>query len=404
MISFGWLRELGRLRIAALALLVLGGGIGGAFGLGLLGVPAVETVENRFTGVSENTTTVGTSMDVSNPNPIGVQLGGTDIDYTVSMNDVAIASGAKQGVGLAQGNTTLEFSTRMRNGRIPAWWATHVANGETTQVVVDANVSHSLLGGRSVSVTQAETVETDIVGQFNSTETRPVDADRPFVSDPVLYINETRGSWDRGNLTRSETPLDVQFDVYNPKPVPYAVTKIGYDTRMNGITVGSGATEREYLIAPGERETVDVRTVIQNDRLDQWWVSHLRRNQNTTMYIDFYLVVEAAGQQFRIDVDAIDYETVIETDIFGNKASSPTGETTRERGDGTGTPAESGSDEGAGTPADTPTDGTGIEDGGLLGDGVSETPTAEQPDDGGPLSDGASETPTDDGGLLDGTL
>jgi len=211
--GFGRLGGLQQVGLAAAVLLAV---VVGAVGLGVVGTPGVETVENRFTGVSENTTTVGTVITVSNPNPIGVSLGGTTIDYTVSMNDVAMASGEKRGINLGRGNTTLQFSTTMRNDRIPPWWVSHITNGERTEVTIDANVTDSLAGDRSFTITQNRTVETDVLGQFNSTETRPVNASKPFVSDPVLYINETRGSWDRGAVTQSETPMDIEFDVYNP--------------------------------------------------------------------------------------------------------------------------------------------------------------------------------------------
>ncbi|WP_324662525.1 LEA type 2 family protein [Haloarcula sediminis] len=371
------MRELGRIQRVGIVALLLVGSIGGAFAVGVIGTPAVESVENRFTGVSENTTTVGTALTVSNPNPIGVSLGGTTVNYTVSMNDVAMASGQKRGIDLESGNTTLQFSTEMQNGKIPPWWVSHVRNGERTRVTVDADITDSLVGGRSVTLTQNRNIETDMLGAFNSTETRPVDADRAFVSDSVLYINETRGSWDREGVTRSETPMELAFDVYNPKPVPYAVSKIGYTTYLNDVRVGSGETDSGTLITPGERETIGVRNVIRNERLDEWWVTHLQRNQNTTMYVDFYLVVEGGGEQFRIDLDAIDYETAIETDLFGTKDQYPTGGDADPSGDPTADNntegGDSGSTDGTAAPSDdTPTDdesadGTATDDGGILG-------------------------------------
>jgi LEA14-like dessication related protein len=213
----------------------------------------------------------------------------------------------------------------MQNDRIPPWWVTHIDTGETTTVGIDATVTSSALGGRSVSVSQERTIETDLLSQFNSTETRPVDADQPLVSDPVLYINETRGAWDQGNLTQSETPLNLAFDVYNPKPYPYTITKVGYTIRMNDVTVGEGETDRGYVLGPDEETTLDANTAIRNENLDRWWVTHLQRSQQTDLYIDFYLVLEAGGEQFRVDLDSIDCQQEIETDIFGNKAQYPTG-------------------------------------------------------------------------------
>ena len=388
--------NIGRLQIVAAAVLVLGGSLGGAYALGIVGTPTVESVDNRFTGISENTTTVETALTVTNPNPVGVQLGGVGIDYTVYMNDVAMAEGSKQGLGIERGNSTLNFTTEMDNSRIPAWWVSHIRNGERTQVTIDATVSSSLLGGRSVSLSQNRTVETDIVGQFNSDETRPVNTSNPVVTDPALYINETRGSWDEDNVTASETPLDIEFDVFNPKAYPYTVTEIGYTVRMNDLTVGNGSTAREYVIGPQQTQTVGVDASIRNENLDEWWVSHLENNQVTDLYIDFYIVVDAGGEEFRIDLDAIDYRNTIETDVFGNKAAYPTG------ADGSTTTSGDDGDSASGT--ETPTDDGGVTDpvtdatdtvtgGGTATEGgTTETPT----DDGG-----TTETPTDDGGVVD---
>jgi hypothetical protein len=53
------------------------------------------------------------------------------------------------------------------------------------------------------------------------------------------------------------------------------------------------------------------------------------------MDIDFYLVVRSRGEQFRVDLDAVDYGTPIETDIVGDKAQYPTAGDTAASGDPT---------------------------------------------------------------------
>ncbi|AAV45799.1 membrane protein NosY precursor [Haloarcula marismortui ATCC 43049] len=275
---------MGRLKIVGVLVVAVAAVAGGSVALGVLGTPSVASVDNHFAGVSNQTTTVATDLTVTNPNPVGVQLGGVGLNYTVSMNGVEMAQGDRQGIGLGTGNSTLQFTTDMQNDRIPPWWVTHIDNGETTTVGIDATVTSSMLGGQSVSFSQERTIETDLLSQFNSTETRPVEADQPLVSDPVLYINETRGAWDQENLTQSETPLNLAFDVYNPKPYPYTITKVGYTIRMNDVTVGEGETDRGYVLNPGEKTTLEANTAIQNENLDRWWVTHLQRNQQTDLY------------------------------------------------------------------------------------------------------------------------
>ncbi|MEA5387342.1 LEA type 2 family protein [Haloarculaceae archaeon H-GB11] len=231
-----------------------------------------------------------------------------------------------------------------------------------------------------------------------------MNAGAPLVSDPVLYVNETRGSWGE-EVTRQQTPIDVAFDVYNPKVYPYAVSEIGYTIRMNGIPVGNGTTEDPATLTPKETTTIETTTTIDNDRLDEWWVSHLQQNQVTHLEIDFYAVVDPkdAGvlgdsvEPFRIDLESVDYETTIETDIFGTKTNNTS---PAEASDETSTPEST-------TTTDSPTttdggllsgsettengtdqilDGTTTDDGGdsILGDSQTET-----------TSSGSTATPTD---------
>lgn len=91
-------------------------------------------------------------------------------------------------------------------------------------------------------------VEVDVVGAFNSTERRSVNAGLPAVSDPVLYLKKTNGRSRTVDAERTE--VEMIFLVSNPKPYPVAVTEIGYKIRMNDMVMGEGTTTREYLI-PG---------------------------------------------------------------------------------------------------------------------------------------------------------
>ncbi|MFB6079423.1 MAG: LEA type 2 family protein [Haloferacaceae archaeon] len=351
-------------RIAALGLVVVVLVGVGLVAAGVLGAPAVTGVDNRFGGVNESTTTILSDLQVRNPNPIGVTLGGLTVDYAVHMNDVAMANGTKSGVEIHQGRSTLPFTTHMHNDRIPAWWVSHVRNGEQTTLRIDADVHSSLLGADFSTPQVQREVTTNVIGGFNSTETRPVNANAPLVSDPVLYLNETSGRW--GNVTRQRTEVETQFVLYNPKPYPITLTRIGYRVRMNDVRMGNGSTTRSYVIPPGETRTVNATTVLRTDRFDEWWVSHLKHDQTTDLRIDFFLTVDLANGgagTVRIPVDTLHH--TIETDIFDEKpdggggpskttpTTTPTRTRTHTRAGGTATP----------TPTATTTTGSG-----LLGD------------------------------------
>lgn len=239
----------GKPRAALTVLVLLVGAVVGAFLLGVVGAPSVTGVDNGFGGVNGTTTVIESRLSVHNPNPVGVILGGTTVDYAVEMNGVGMANGTKSGVSVPRGNSSLAFVTLLDNDRIPVWWARHVANGERT-------------------------VATDVISNFNRTETRPVNADQPGVEDPVMYVNETSGHW--GQVNRSATPIDASFVVYNPNTYPVVFTEVGYTITMAGertnasVPIGNGTSERSYAVEPKSTETLDLTTVIDNDHLDDW--------------------------------------------------------------------------------------------------------------------------------------
>jgi LEA14-like dessication related protein len=370
-------RGIGKLRAVVAVVVLLGASVGGAYAVGLVGMPSVAGVENRFAAVDDETTTIETELEVRNPNFFSVGLGGVSVNYTVELNGVRFADGRKEGVNLSTGNATLPFRTVMSNEQIPPWWTAHIRDGESSDLVVHATVHSSTLG-RSVELTPVNReVSTDLLSSFDSTETRPVNADQPVVSDPVLYVNETSAEW--GEVSSAETPIEMAFTVYNPKTTPYVVEAIGYDITMNGVPVGDGEIQKGAAIPPKTERTVEVETVVRNEELDAWWVSHLERNQVTDLRIDFYAKLDlGAVGTVRVPLDALTYTETIETDIFGNKEESG--------GGASGTAAPGGTDDA------TTADPTATEDGGstTTDGGLVPTPTEE------PTTTSTSTT-TDDG-------
>jgi LEA14-like dessication related protein len=309
-------RSLGVLTVALILVLAV---VAGAFAFDLVGQPTVVSSESRFAEVGPATTTIRTDIVIANPNPIGLNRGDATVSHTVRMNDVAVAAGTDRGLSLPPGRSTREITTRLNNSKIPRWWVSHVRNGERTQVTVRTQVSG--LFGEPTVVPRRETIETDLLAAFNSTETRPVNADVPFRSGPVLYVNRTNASW--GTVSETETPIDATLGVYNPLPVPVPITELGYTIRMNGVRVGNGTTDRTYILDSGRVTDVGTNATVDATRLDEWWVTHLRRNQSTTVTVDFSLRVDLpVVGNIRLPLDGVGYTTEFETDLLGTKNGS----------------------------------------------------------------------------------
>lgn len=308
-----------KIRAAVTVVAGLGLVVGGAFFAGFLGVPTVERIDNRFGAVNETDTAIETDLVVHNPNPIEIRLGQLSVNYMVSMNDIEMARGDKHGVAIGTGNATVNLTTYLQNERIPAWWVSHIRNDEQTDLTVTATVQSGTIGRSTTLQPAARSIETDVISQFNSSEDRPVNANAPVVSDPVLIIEETNATW--GTVTDEETPILIEFDTYNPKASPVVVSNVGYNITMNDVQVGQGETENAVTIPGKTSRVVETPTVVDNERLDEWWVTHLENDQTTELRIDFYAEVEPPGtsETIRVPLDDMTYTKTIETDMFGTK-------------------------------------------------------------------------------------
>ncbi|KTG10308.1 hypothetical protein AUR64_12080 [Haloprofundus marisrubri] len=346
-----WSGSIAVVLVAAVAALVV------ASAFGYVGAPGVTEISNRIVAVDDETTTIETNITVRNPNPLGVSIDGATIDYGVRMNEVAMASNRRTGLRIGRGNSTLSFRTEMRNERIPEWWVTHVRNDERTVLRVDADAGYRGVNATFEGPTVEREIRTDIVSGFNSTQTRPINASQPFVPDPILYVNETSAQW--GEVNESATPIRTSFVVYNPQSVPVTVSELGYDIRMNGVRVGQGSTNREYVVGPKQTQRIDATAVIRNGRLDEWWVTHVRRGEVTTLTIDFSAAVRLPGD-VRVDLplEDVQYSQTVRTDVFGSETTA--GQTNGSSASSEATADGSGSD---GSTSDNSTDNSSTSNG-----------------------------------------
>lgn len=318
--------------------------IGVLFLGGVLGFPGVTDIQNGFGTVNDSTTVVETDITVNNPNPFALPVGGVGVDYSVTMNDIAFGEGQKDGIGLPAGESSFTLRTYLNNSKIPAWWVSHIRNDEQTAVEVSADISTGI--GYSMSQKPVDrTLRTDILGTFNTTEDQPVNANAPFVEDPVVVIRQRNATF--GEVSRSETPIEITFVVYNPKNVPIVLSELDYDMTMNDVDVGEGQTSETYVIEPKSTEQIETTARLKTTRLDEWWVSHLQNDQVTRLFIDFSarLSVEGLGAT-TVPMEGLDYETFFETDFFAtkNQTSGNGGSQTSTDDGGTATMTTDGTD------------------------------------------------------------
>ena len=377
--------------VAVITVLVVG-----LAALGVIGAPAVEDVNNSFGEVNDEETVIETDLIIDNPNPIGVAVGGASVNYSVTMNEVHMATGGLDGIAIDRGQSPVPLNSSMENEGITDWWLSHVEADETTDVAIDATLTTERFD-RDVDYTHTTTVDTDILSGFESEEPRELNADHVLVDDPILIVEETDATW--GEVTATETPIEKEFLLYNPNQEPYVITEMGYEISMNEVSVGEGETDRTLIIEGHSHETLGLETAIDATTLDEWWVTHLdeerQGHQVSELRIDFWAVIELPdGQQIELDLDALTYEDYIGTDIFdegGDVGVTP--DEVDDRNDSDDGDEATDDDREADDGNDTTTDDDQAND---SGDDDSDDADDETTDD-----DSTDEDADDDGGLLD---
>jgi LEA14-like dessication related protein len=317
------------------------------FVLGIVGTPSAGLVDAGDWGaVTDERTEVVTTVWVDNPNPVGVAFGESlTVDYAIVMNGVVLAEGEQSDIAVPAGNSTERIRTDLVNDRLADWWVEFVRADETIELAVDGTltVRAGPLGERTVPVEPPNrTILADdrpVVGALSAsanatsgTYTESVEAsdvDDTVVDDvglagdgSVTVGYEVRRGWATwGAVTDEETVVVFHLLVHNPGdvPVPAAPNGIGLAVDTNDVRLLETESDEftlrsvgpDAVIQPGETREVTVSVTMDNERVDDWFTSHVREDagpgtEATAVSSGFQVVFEepATETTFRLPRDS----------------------------------------------------------------------------------------------------
>jgi len=275
--------------------------------------PTVESVENEFGDVTEESAVIHTRVVVRNPNDRTIS--GATISYAVEMNGIEVATGKRSGVTLRPGRNVLELTTGLDNGKIPQWWPTHVERNETTTLTTTARASFATLPFSVELPAQKQVIETSFLSSLQNDTAGEME----LAGEPLLAVADQRATW--GEATAERTPAQLRTTVTNRHDRPIRMDGVAYTVRMNGVVVGSGVDDG-FVLDPGETREVTVDAAIDPARMQQWWVSHLQRDQTTRIDVDVAGVVEQGGEQYRVPLAALGSRSIVSTDMLGEEGTT----------------------------------------------------------------------------------
>ncbi|PSP99446.1 hypothetical protein BRC89_04685 [Halobacteriales archaeon QS_4_70_19] len=277
--------------------------------------PVVQSVQTEFGAVTEETTAAETEVVVTNPNDQQFP-GAASLDYEIYMNSVAVADGSEGGIGLDPGRNVINFTARLDNGKIPAWWVTHVNNDEQTVVSTQASVGVAGLGASLPP--QNRSIETDLLDAFANDSTSTV----AVADQEIMTVSDQRADW--GTADAGRTPIAFSVGLENVHNRSVRLDGTEYRIVMNDVTVGEGRTDDSIVLDPGESDTFTANAALDTPKMEQWWISHLRDDQTTRLRVEVYGLVHDDGEFERVPLNVFDRRIRFETDFLGEEPTRVT--------------------------------------------------------------------------------
>jgi LEA14-like dessication related protein len=302
------------LLVAGLLVVVATAGVGVALSYD---APEVRETTSAFDNVSEDEADVQTRIVLNNPNTRAYP-GQFDLGVIVTLNGIEVANGAKRGVRIEPGRNELQTTARFDNTKIPAWWVTHINNGEQTAMETRARVRpYGLPLGPTITA-QNRTITTDLLGPLGDEGRSTV---RLGDSD-VLVVGNQRAQWREAD--EETTPLEFSNDLENVHNRTVSLDGTDYVVQMNGVIVGQGETNDGITLEPGESSTLTVNAALDTPKMQEWWVTHLRNGESTDLTIEVFAVIDDGEERKRLPLTVFERRATFETDLLGTGETSVT--------------------------------------------------------------------------------
>ncbi len=121
-----------------------------------------------------------------------------------------------------------------------------------------------------------------------------------------------------GKVTSPTTEIITKVTVYNPNPVPLPLKDILTEIYMNDVKMGEGSALKAEIKANSE-STIIISTKLENGRIPEWWVTHIKNNEKSKMTVKGYLVFDLKVTEFKYPIEL---SNPIETNILAGLSSN----------------------------------------------------------------------------------
>lgn len=321
-----------------------------ATGGAVVATSSVPTFEVKDIGdvesVSENQTTIESEVSVNNSNFYPIPAGFVGVSYDTSIDGIEIVNGEVNPPSVKSRQVTdVSFNSTIDNRKIPDVWVSYLESNESAQVKLNATIGITSPIKKDVYTASinrqiepenppVQSALSESASSLEGNYTRNVSlSDNPLTSgleidaSVVVGYRVENATMYVKDVEKNRTTLILDMKLRNPSktvPVPSEPDNLGASIKANEIelveaedsnTTTSGDTEQ--VILPQESKQVKYEVELTNQKIDEWFVSHLENKERTQLDVKFELVFSSEGQEFRIPSDnSSQYSCTIQTNIF----------------------------------------------------------------------------------------
>jgi LEA14-like dessication related protein len=262
--------------------------------------PAFEiNVTSSWGTVTLETTEIDTVVKANNPTPLSRSLQRVNVDLYI--NDLKIASKTYEKateIGPMQ-ETGVSLTSFLNNSEIPELWSTYIKNGNEFHVKLDGNVTFKTwLREITCPISYNTTVHTDLLELLNEAGSQDF-----RVGSTALKLKSLGLTW--GEVGLNQTEIIASALIFNPNSYSIAIKTLSCAIEMNDIRMGGGIIYRSTDLKPESEETILFEATIDSTMLNEWWNTHLRNDQVTSINFRLDGLAEIFGGRYNFTVDYI---------------------------------------------------------------------------------------------------
>lgn len=242
-----------------------------------IGTPQVNSLSYSLNRIDMSGIGMNTVLKVHNPNLFDANLNGGDLEFY--LNDIKIGTAKlNQASSLpAQSDGQISMGMILDVNRMSEWLKTHIQRGESSIVKVKGVLSVGVaLLTIQYPVNEQRNFKTNLLDNLSLATIKKL------ALLPGLSVQSIKSTWGQVNGDQVQLSHVIQFR--NDTGIQITSPQLRFEIEANGIAILNGQTNKPVEVHSGDN-TVSLATFVSTSKTVEWFVSHLKNGEKTSLLL-----------------------------------------------------------------------------------------------------------------------